>query len=299
MRLWPTWMPHPALVFVVVAWGFNFSIIKIVLAELDASVAALVRYCVMLPVLFMACKALSIPLKYPEGQKRRYIFAGFIANGVYMVFFLEGMQTAGAAQGAIVLATSPIWIGLFAILKKQEVFTKHLAFGGLLAFAGAVMVIAAGGGEIEGSTQGALLVLISAVIWAWSVVLMQPLVTSDSPFAVFTLTFPGGLIALLPYGIKATVETDWSALKAHTWWALAYLVLVAGVGSFSAYYKGLADVGPAKTGMVQFFIPPSAAFFAWAVFSKPVGAWQIVGMAVVVAGTLVASGRLFEQRATS
>lgn len=292
-------MPHPALVFIVITWGINFSVIKIVLSDLDPSAAALTRYAIMLPALFLICWAFRVPLKYPEGQKWRYIFAGFMANGLYMVCFLEGMAKATATQGAIILATAPIWIALFAILKKQEVFTKHLAIGGALSFAGAVMVILAGGGSIEGSTEGALLVLVSAVLWAWSVVLMQPLVTTGSPFAVFTLTFPGGLIALLPYGLKATVQTDWAALPQKTWWALAYLIIVAGIGSFSAYYKGLADVGPAKTGMVQFFIPPAAAFFAWLIFSKPLVVWQIVGMAVVIAGTIVASGRLFKQKATS
>ncbi|HXH61755.1 MAG TPA: EamA family transporter, partial [Fimbriimonadaceae bacterium] len=60
-----------------------------------------------------------------------------------------------------------------------------------------------------------------------------------------------------------------------------------------AYYRGLADVGPAKTGMVQFFIPPTAAFFAWAVFGGSFVPLQAIGMAIVVLGTLVSSGRLW------
>lgn len=292
MRFWPKSFPHPALVFVVVAWGFNFSIIKVVLGAVEPSVAALVRYLVMLPVLLLGCKFSGIPLKYPEGKRGQYLFAGFMANGLYMVLFLEGMRTAGAAQGAIVLATAPVWITFFAILKKQEVFSRHLAIGAVLAFVGAVMVIAGGNGEMEGTKMGAALVLVSAIVWAWSVILMRPIVMEGSPFGAFALTFPGGLIALLPYGAMATVRTDWSALQPQTWIAMAYLIFVAGIGAFSAYYKGLADVGPAKTSMVQFFIPPAAAFFAWVAFSKPLVSWQILGMAIVVTGTVVSSGKL-------
>ena len=293
MRLWPRSFPHPALVFVVVAWGINFSVIKIVLQELHPAVAILARYLVMMVSLFATCIFLKIPLKIPEGQRWKYLFAGFLANGVYMVIFFEGMRTAGAAQGSIVLATAPVWIAVFAIMKKQEVFTRHLAVGGVLAFAGACATIVAGGGKVGGDVVGALLVLASAVVWAWSVVLMRPLVTEGSALGVFTLTFPGGLVVLLPYGAKAMVETDWASLSSKTWWALPILVFVAGVGAFTAYYRGLADVGPAKTGMVQFFIPPTAAFFAWAVFGGSFVPLQAIGMAIVVLGTLVSSGRLW------
>ena len=299
MPRWPKAFPHPALVFVVLAWGLNFSIIKVILNEIQPSVAALVRYLAMLPILFLATRLMKIPLKYPEGQMWRYLFAGFIANGVYMVFFLEGMRTAGAIQGAIVIATMPIWIALFAILKGQAKFSKHLAIGSLIAFAGVVIVILGNGGNLEGSTGGMLLVLVSAILWGWSVSLMRPLVVQGSPYGVFALTFPGGLAALLPYGAWATWKTDWAAVSTNAWLGLAYLTVFAGVGAFSAYFKGLADVGPAKTSMVQYFIPPVAALFAWALFAEPIFPVQIVGMAIVVAGTVVSSGTLFSRKPTS
>lgn len=307
MSKWPRWFPHPALVFVVLAWGVNFSIIKVVLDEMAPSVAAFVRFVAMMSALYVSCLALRIPLRYPEGQKGKFLFVGFLANGFYMVLFVEGMKTAGATQGAIVLATAPIWIALFAIMKGQDVFSGRLLLGGGLAFAGAVTAIVAGGGPVEGSALGALMVLCSAVVWAWSVVLMRPLVIEGSPYGVFTLTFPGGALALVPYtayvvwrtgGIELTPEY-WHSLSAPVWWSLAYLIVFAGIGAFAAYYKGLADVGPTKTSMVQFFIAPTAAIFEWLVFGGHFVVWQVVGMAVVVLGTLIASGRIGPRLVTS
>ena len=299
MRFWPKAFPHPALVFVVLAWGLNFSVIKVILAEIQPSVAALVRYLVMLPILLLATRLMKIPLKYPEGQRWRYLFAGFIANGVYMVFFLEGMRTAGATQGAIVIATMPIWIAIFAIMAGQEKVAKHMAVGSLLCFVGVVVVILGNGGQVEGSVGGALLVLVSAVIWGWSVSLMRPLVVQGSPYGVFALTLPGGLAALLPYGAYATWKTDWAAVAPNVWLPMAYLTIVAGAMAFSAYFKGLADVGPARTSMVQYFIAPVAALCAWALFAEPISPVQFVGMAIVVAGSVIASGSLFGPAATS
>ena len=158
MRFWPRWFPHPALVVVVVAWGLNFSIIKVILDELEPSVVALVRYVVMLPTMWLWCKVLRIELKYPPGQLWKFLFAGLMANGVYMVFFLEGMETASAAQGAILVATMPIWIALLSIFLKLEKFSAHLAVGILLAFAGAAMTILAEGNGGGGSVLGSVLV---------------------------------------------------------------------------------------------------------------------------------------------
>jgi drug/metabolite transporter (DMT)-like permease len=100
-------------------------------------------------------------------------------------------------------------------------------------------------------------------------------------------------LALVPYGAYATWKTDWAALSPQVWWGLAYLVVFAGIGAFAAYYKGLADVGPTKTSMTQFFITPTAAVFEWLVFGGRFVPLQAVGIVVVVAGTLVASGRLW------
>ncbi|MEX2242991.1 MAG: DMT family transporter [Fimbriimonadaceae bacterium] len=299
MRFWPRWFPHPALVVVVVAWGLNFSIIKVILDELEPSVVALVRYVVMLPTMWLWCKVLRIELKYPPGQLWKFLFAGFMANGVYMVFFLEGMETASAAQGAILVATMPIWIALLSIFLKLEKFSAHLAVGILLAFAGAAMTILAEGDGGGGSVLGSVLVLVAAFIWAVSVILMRPLVVEGSPFAVFTLTFPGGALVLLPYGAAATWNTDWSSVTPLVWWFLAYLIFIAGVGAFGAYFKGIAEVGATRTSMTQFFIPPVAALFAWSVFGQALLPMQIVGLVVVVAGSLVASGRVFGGRVTA
>jgi drug/metabolite transporter (DMT)-like permease len=296
MNVWPRWLPHPALVFVVLAWGVNFSVFKEVLREMEPSVAALVRFVVMIAVITVSCWVLRIPLRYPSGQLWRFAFAGFLANGLYMAVFVEGMRTAGATQGAIVLATAPIWIALFAILGRQESFSWRLLTGGVVAFVGAVTTIVAGGGAVGGSMVGALLVLVSAVIWAWSVVLMRPLVIEGSPYAVFALTLPWGAIALVPFGASATLRTDWSSVGPWGWWGLAYLVLFAGIGAFAAYYRALADVGPTKTGMTQFFIAPTAALFEWLVFGGPFVPMQAVGMAIVICGTLVASGRVWGRR---
>ena len=293
VKSWPKSFPHPALVFVVIAWGFNFAVIKIAYHDFSPAALALIRFLGMWPVLLVATRMLGGTFRYPEGRdKGRIIWAGFLASGLYMVLFLEGMQRSGAAQGAITLATAPIFIGLFSVIAKQEAFRWQLLLGSLIAFAGVAIVVVAGNGKIEGTLFGSLLVLASAIVWAWSVIVMRPLLERGEPVSVLALSFPGAAIALIPYGLMPLIETKWASVSPAGWAALAYLILVAGVLAFIAYYRGIAEVGPNKTSMTQFFIPPTAAIGAWILLGQPVTLGQGIGLAVVILGVYLGSRKL-------
>jgi drug/metabolite transporter (DMT)-like permease len=129
----------------------------------------------------------------------------------------------------------------------------------------------------------------SAVVWAASVVVYQPLLQRDEPLRVLTLSLPGAFLALLPYGGAALAQTRFEEVSPAGWGSLAYLVVVAGVLAFAGYYRGVADVGPSRATLTQYFVPPTAAFGAWLVFGTPPGWTDVVGLAVVMAGLAIAS----------
>ena len=275
----------------VLAWGTNFAVVKIAGQSFTPPALSLLRFLGMWPLLIGVMAAMKLPLSFPPGRERtRVIFSGFLASGLYMVLFLEGMARSSAAQGAITLATAPIFIALFSVMAKQEVFRARLLVGSLIALAGVATVVLAGHGSGTGGTvMGSVLILLSAIVWAWSVVVMRPLLASWSPVSVLTWSFSGAALALIPYGAVALWRQDWGAVTVSGWLALGYLVVVAGVLAFIAYYKGLADVGPNQTSMTQFFIAPTAAFTGWILLGQAMNVIQILGLAVVIVGVFIAS----------
>ena len=281
---------HPALAFVVVAWGLNFSIIKLCYRDFSPAATGLARFLLMAPLLVAWCAVSRLNLTYSKGEFWPYIVAGFLGSGAYMVLFLEGMRSAPPAQAAIALATAPIWTTLFSVLRGQDKGTRELWIGSATAFLGVVVVVLGGAPqESGGQGTGVLLVLASAVVWAVSVVAYQPLLQRDHPLRVLTLSLPGAFVALLPYGGLALAQTRFDAVSPVGWASLAYLVVVAGVLAFAGYYRGVADVGPSRATLTQYFVPPTAAFGAWLVFGTPPGWTDLVGLAVVMAGLAIAS----------
>ncbi len=270
--------------FVVIVWGLNFVAIKYAFQEWDVKAIATLRYLLMLPLMFWMAAVLKQTVKLSKGEHLKHYLAGFMSSGLYMVFFLEGMDRVGAAQGAVCLATAPLWVSLFAVVTKIEKFRWTLVFGGLLSYLGVATVILAGTGERHWTPLGLALVLISAMIWAWSIIMMRPLLIDRPALGVFTATFPGAAIIMVPYGVIPMIQTDFSAITWIGWSALAYLVVLAGAGAFASYYIGIKAVGPQQASMTQYFVPIVAALGAWGLRGEPMNLIQGLGVFGVLLG---------------
>jgi drug/metabolite transporter (DMT)-like permease len=299
MSRWPSRLPHPALIFVVFAWGLNFVALKYTLNEWPVHIVMLLRYFLMGMVMGGYAWALKLTYKPEKKEWPRFLFTGFLSSGLYMVLFLEGMDRVGAAQGAVCLATSPIWVSILAVLIGQEKGRWQLFVGGLLAYSGVAAVILMGSGERHWTPEGLVYVLSSAFVWSISVVMMKPLLKDRPAVGVFTATFPGAVLILLPYTLYKIFENEakhgvsfhFSQISWVGWCGLAYLTLIAGFGAFTAYYVGVREVGAPKTSMIAYFVPVVAAISAWIIRGEALNILQMVGIIVLLLGVWLASNK--------
>lgn len=288
---WPRWLPNPWLTIVALTWGINFSIIKLAYRDFSPEAVALLRFVAMLPLLWLIALAARQLKKVEKGDWPRLLWLGFLASGVYMILFLEGMERASPAQGAIAIATAPIFMALFSILRGQDSFRWSLVWGSALAFGGVVLA-SPWQKTATGSPMGTVLVVIAAVVWAWSAVGMKTIMEKYPALSAITLSLPGAGLALVPYGLGDVTRLDWPAVTGVGWFAMIYFTVIAGALGFTLYYKGLSEVGPARTGLVQYVIPPIAAIGAYFILRDPMIWRQWAGLALALSGVLVGSGQL-------
>src|SRR3954463_12838005 len=139
--------------------------------------------------------------------------------GIYLVIFFRGMQNSTPAEGAIILGMSPAFTLLFALLIRQEQFRWRALVGILIAFTGVVLVVLSGPAThvsaVSASEKlaGNLTVLVAAGVWALSVVVTRPLGGKSEPLRMFTLSMPGAILAVLPFGLLPTLHTNFFALS--------------------------------------------------------------------------------------
>lgn len=277
-------LPNLPLVVTVACWAFNFVALKELYTQMTAPAVSLVRFALMYVLLVAICVIRKEPLGFPSAHRNRILLAGFLSMGVYMVLFLEGMRGTSAPEGAIVLATAPIFTYLFACVLKQERFTVLALVGAGIAFAGVAMVVLGDDPQGHGSLGADLLVLASAVVWALSVVVMRPALVEVSPLRMLTLSMPVALAVLIPYGWSSLAATDFSRVTIYGWAMFLHVAVLSGVVAFICFYQGIRQVGSGAATLYQFFVPPMAALFAWWVQKDAMNLVQMAGLAVVIVG---------------
>lgn len=286
-------MPRPAvnlpLAVTVLSWGFNFVAVKVLQPEMSVTALSLLRFSVMWALLAFYCLARGESLRYRREDALHVLAVGFASMGVYMILFLEGLARTGAAEGAIVLATSPIFTYLFSCWLKYEQFISGALIGTVLAFLGVGLVVMGGAVSGSGSIAGDLLVLSSAVTWSACTVLTRPLLGKYSPTQMLAMSMPGALPLLLPYALPAVLHTDYAHISLVGWTMFGQIAVVSGVIAFACFYAGLHQIGPGRATLYQYFVPPTAALFSWLILHKPLGPLQFAGLGVVLTGVFLAS----------
>lgn len=296
------------LVLTVLAWGYNFIALKILYAEVSPAAAALMRHVIMFFVLVGVCKLFfsspspsSFSRENEEGSsggpaRVNWLWGGWrvglfgaLSMGIYMILFLEALVRTSAPEGAIVIATAPLFTALFAVLAKQEAPSVHVLVGALVAFAGVVLVVF-GGSELRlDHLIGNLLMLISAVAWALSAVVSRPLVKERNAIVVLTQSMPAALVVLIPYAIMDTLATPWLALSWESYLAFGHFTILAGALGFAGFFYGVQRIGASGSMYYQFGVAPVATLFAWLFLGDTLHPVQILGMGVVLTGVVLAT----------
>jgi drug/metabolite transporter (DMT)-like permease len=274
----------------IVVWGYNFIALKVLYREVAPGPAALVRHAIM-----WLCLCAIVWAMFRKDGFRPWRFDwrtsafGAIAMGVYMVLFVEALNRTSAPEGAIVIATAPLFTTLFAVLAKQEPFSLRVLFGALVAFGGVALVVFGGAQFHADHLLGNGLMLASSITWALGTVISRPLVKERPAIVVLTESMPAAFLVLIPYALTATLQIDWRSLHPESWWALAHFTFLAGVAGFVGFFVGVRQIGAAGAMMYQYCVAPLATLFAWWLLKEALNAWQLVGMAVVLAGVVAAT----------
>lgn len=281
------------LAFVILAWGFNFVCVKLAFQEWTPPALILARYLLQLPFFVVLLLIAGTGFSAPKRLWPRILLSGCLASGIYMVLFMEAMQRLGSAQGAVTLATTPLFIALLSALTGGDKLGRNWAIGTFLAFAGVIFcnldgLMASGANS---TWLGFSLMMLGALVWALGVIAIRPVIAELGSIKGMALSMPGAMIVLLPYGIWSLMNTPFSSFTPTGWWTLAYLVVMAGALAFMFYYFAIEQLGPARATVTQYLIPPTAAVFAWIVFGSEVKAFQWLGLVLALAGVFVAQRR--------
>ncbi len=190
----------------------------------------------------------------------------------FPLIFSLGIGATSAAHGALVLASLPVFTGLFAAIAEKRRPSSRWWLGSAIAMTGEVLLIGFrfGFDDAGASVAGDLTVFASCAAASLGYVAGGRLARSIGawPTTLWGITAGGLLLApVLPFVLE---RVAWGSVGAVGVLAVGYLVLFSSILGYVTWYWALARGDMARIGALQFTQPMVGVALAAVVLSEPV-----------------------------
>jgi drug/metabolite transporter (DMT)-like permease len=248
-RLW--WV----LASLTLAWGFNWTAMKVALAEVPPWTFRSLCLGLGSAVLFLALRAGGQRIVLPTGQWGRLWLLALlnITSWNMLVAFGVGMIPSGRA--AIVAYTMPVWAVPLSVWLLGERITGRKLAGLALGIGGLTLLLLESFAGLGRAPLGSLLVLGAAVCWALGTVLQKrfPVSLPVGPYTAWIMLLGG-----VPIFAGAIVFEDWHSLQGVgviAWLGTAYNVVIAFAFAHWAWIKIATSVPVSVFSISMLLIP--------------------------------------------
>jgi drug/metabolite transporter (DMT)-like permease len=277
------------LLAVVVIWGLNMSIVKMVLKDMSPLAFNAVRFTLATIMLLALLRRFGESMRTSRKDMLSLLGLGLLGHTAYQVLFIEGIAQTTASHTALIFGISPVVVAILSQMLGHEHVSAASWAGAVLAFGGEYLIIAAKA-PIEGppsSLRGDLLVVAAAFCWCFYTVLARPLLTRHSPLKVTALSMSWGYLGMIPMCIPSVLRQSWGSLSWKDWGGILYSFLFALVISYLLWYRSVHKVGNVRTAVYSNLVPVSGTLAGWAFLGERLYPALALGAAAIFAGIVL------------
>ncbi len=202
-----------------------------------------------------------------------------LAGGNGMVNFAE--QTVSSGLAAVAVASAPIWMGVFAMM-RGDTPTRVEWIGIGVGFIGVLWLNM--GGAMSGSMQGLIALLIASIAWSFGSIWSRGR-DLPSPFMAAAGQMLCGGVMMMIIALITGERMDMPTPKALG--AFAYLVVFGSIIGFTAYIWLLHNVRPALAGSYAYVNPAIAVVLGAWLAGERASTAELGAMLVILAGVVV------------
>ncbi len=271
-------------------WGSSFLFIKLGVDELEPSVVVLGRTVVGAAIL--------VPLLAGRGGLRplRGAFVPLVVLGLvnnvlpfWLLAFAETRIESGLT--AVIQAAAPIFTVLIAARLDPEQAVRGLRFVGIaIGFVGVALLV---GLQRGSEVVGAVAVLGTALCYAVSVLYAGRTVRRLPPLQVSIGQLASAAVLIAPFALFQLPDETPSAKPLL---AVAALGALGSGVAYLLYFALIASAGASRAILVTYLVPAFALVYGAVLLDEAVTGVALAGLAVVLAGTALATGLLEPRR---
>ena len=276
-------------VFLSVAgiWGASFLFIDIGLDALPPGVITLMR--VGLGALALA--VLPLPrqrTRIRADDRTRLVALSVIWVAIPFTLFPIAEQHISSAVAGLLNGGTPIFAAIFAMLLLRQPTRGAQLLGIGVGFVGVVLVSLPSIGDGSNEAFGVALVVLATVCYGFAVTLAGPLQRRYGSVNLMAKVLALATVWTAPYGLWQVGDARW-----ETGPVVAVVVLgVVGTGIAFALMGALVGrVGSTRASFITYLIPVVALVLGVAFRDDEVFALELIGVAFVIGGAILASRR--------
>ena len=270
-----------SLLTLYLVWGSTYLAIRIALESYPPFLLAGVRFLFAGVALyaFLRWRGMATPTR-AQWRNAGLTSVLLLVFGNGLVCFAEQRVSSGIA--AVAVSSMPLFAAMFGGLFGQWP-SRRETVGLLVGFAG-VIVLNLGSG-LSGEMLGAAALLVAAASWAFGSLWSKRQDMPAGPMnTAAQMLVASGVLLVLGFGLGERLP---AAPTTQATLALAYLALFGSIVAFSAYLYVLKHARPAVATSYAYVNPPVAVLFGVLVAGETVGPFDLVGMAIILAGVVV------------
>jgi O-acetylserine/cysteine efflux transporter len=265
------------IALVILAWGSNFTAMKLALEEVPPFLMVGLRFAILVPLIAV--------LKRPALPWSRILAVGALINMGQFAFLFAALNAEASAGLASLLIQmqAPLTIALSFLVFGERIRPLQIA-GLALALAGLGVFAASSGGNVTG--LGLALLLMAALSWACGNLVLKRVGRVDT----LALFIWASLVPPLPMlALSVAVEgpapfATIAAMSAQGWLAVIYVALASTVLGYSIWGALLARHPAALVTPFALLIPVVGVSIAALVLGESLTPRDAIGGAIILAG---------------
>jgi len=278
-------LPSLLIALLCLIWGSTWLGIKVGLEDSPPFLSAGFRFLIATIFLYIWAKSRGIRFSNYRGQILKILIPGFFLYYLAYSLVYWGEQYINSGLTAVLFATFPFFVAIFAtLLLKEEKLTGIKLLGILTGFCGIIIIfwdsLSFTG---ENVSAGMIGIILSAICSAYASVRVKRDLYSVEPIVISTYQMGLGTLFLLGSGFLLESLIDFK-FTYKSIGALLYLSFFGSALAFMAYYWLLKKIEVTKLSLIAFITPVVALILGWLILGETVTGYLLLGTILVIIG---------------
>jgi drug/metabolite transporter (DMT)-like permease len=282
-------MIYAALIFQAVGSAGTYIVAKGAMSELPPLIFGFYRF-VLAAILLLSI--MIFRRRYFPFEKSEWpllILLAMLSIPINQGFFLLGLSLTPPTHPALLYATTPIWVYLLSIWRKEEIYSNKKTLGISVALIGVIAFLAEKGIRLAmQDLLGDFLIMIA--VWAWSsyTVLGRPLVQRRGAITVTASALVLGTIIFFPLGAYVALNFGYHHI---TWVGLTgvlYTAMLTSVALYTIWYWIIKHMEPSRAAVFTNLQPVITAILAYFIIGERLSMGSIFTGIIILVGVFIA-----------